>query len=67
MTRTALELVCQSGLGHSFDTLEGDTAPHPYSIAVKTLMLVAVCPSDIDTFDLLTVQLSIDPKYPTPR
>ncbi|KJA19127.1 hypothetical protein HYPSUDRAFT_144149 [Hypholoma sublateritium FD-334 SS-4] len=38
MTRTALELVCQSGLGHSFDTLEEDTAPHPYSIAVKTLV-----------------------------
>lgn len=40
MTRTALELVCQSGLGHSFDTLEEDAAPHPYSSAVKTLVLV---------------------------
>ncbi|KJA27942.1 hypothetical protein HYPSUDRAFT_34176 [Hypholoma sublateritium FD-334 SS-4] len=38
MTRTALELVCQSGLGHSFDTLEDDTAPHPYAAAVKTLV-----------------------------
>lgn len=43
MTRTALELVCQSGLGHSFDTLEDDAAPHPYPAAVKTLVLVE-CP-----------------------
>lgn len=38
MTRTALELICQSGLGTSFDTLVDDTAPHPYATSAKALM-----------------------------
>ena len=41
MTRTALELICQSGLGTSFDTLVDDTAPHPYATSAKTLMYAA--------------------------
>jgi cytochrome P450 len=35
-TRTALELIGQGGLGHSFDSLKGATA-NPYSKAVKNL------------------------------
>ncbi|KAF9230507.1 cytochrome P450 [Melanogaster broomeanus] len=36
-TRTALELVGQSGLGHSFDSLKG-AAANPYSKALKNLL-----------------------------
>lgn len=39
MTRTALELIGQSGLGYSFDPLTSD-ANHPYNEAVKNLMCV---------------------------
>jgi len=35
MTRTALELIGQSGMGYSFDTLEDDNDYHPYSRSVK--------------------------------
>ncbi|KAF5360939.1 hypothetical protein D9756_005070 [Leucocoprinus leucothites] len=38
MTRTALELIGQSGMGYSFDSLEGDhnsTNIHPYAQSVK--------------------------------
>ncbi|PPQ98755.1 phosphatase sit4 [Panaeolus cyanescens] len=38
MTRVALELIAQSGLGYSFDTLEDDSIPHPYSRASKDLV-----------------------------
>ncbi|KAG2003385.1 cytochrome p450 [Coprinopsis cinerea AmutBmut pab1-1] len=34
-TRTALELIGQSGLGYSFDTLESDTPEHPFSTAIR--------------------------------
>ena len=37
MSRTALELVGQSGLGYSFDSLTEDGVSHPYSTAVKLL------------------------------
>ncbi|KAF8956301.1 cytochrome P450 [Flammula alnicola] len=37
MTRTALELIGQSGLGYSFDPLTEDAVPHPFSEAVKNL------------------------------
>ncbi|KAF7972145.1 hypothetical protein HWV62_11119 [Athelia sp. TMB] len=36
-SRTALELVGQSGLGYSFDNLD-DGAPHPYTLAMKNLV-----------------------------
>ncbi|KAF9011994.1 cytochrome P450 [Cyathus striatus] len=41
MTRTALELVGQSGLGYSFDPLTEHGTPHPYSVAVKQFVPVS--------------------------
>lgn len=38
MNRTALELVGQSGLGYSFDSLEEDRATHRYSTSAKQLV-----------------------------
>ncbi|TFK75131.1 cytochrome P450 [Pluteus cervinus] len=40
MTRTALELIGQSGLGYSFDSLVDNAPQHPYSISVKQLVPV---------------------------
>ncbi|KAJ3505247.1 hypothetical protein NLJ89_g7516 [Agrocybe chaxingu] len=37
-TRLALELIGQSGLGYTFDTLEEGSTPHPYGIASKQVM-----------------------------
>ncbi|KAF8966257.1 cytochrome P450 [Flammula alnicola] len=37
MTRTALELIGQSGLGYSFDPLTEDAVPHPFSKAAKNI------------------------------
>ncbi|PPQ67522.1 hypothetical protein CVT25_006063 [Psilocybe cyanescens] len=37
MSRTALELIGQSGLGYSFDSLEEDAPTHPYSTSAKKL------------------------------
>jgi hypothetical protein len=39
-TRTALELIGQSGLGYSFDSLTEDGVPHPYSTTVKLFSYV---------------------------
>ncbi|KAJ3514909.1 hypothetical protein NLJ89_g2097 [Agrocybe chaxingu] len=41
MTRLALELIGQSGLGFSFDSLAEGTEPHPYGIASKMLVPIA--------------------------
>ncbi|KAF8962738.1 cytochrome P450 [Flammula alnicola] len=41
MTRTALELIGQSGLGYSFDPLTDDSVPHPYSVSAKLLVPVS--------------------------
>jgi len=38
MTRTALELIGQSGLRYSFDPLTETGVQHPYSISVKRLV-----------------------------
>ncbi|TFK34561.1 cytochrome P450 [Crucibulum laeve] len=38
MTRTALELIGQAGLGYSLDPLTEDCVPHPYVVAVKQLI-----------------------------
>ena len=38
--RTALELIAQSGLGYSIDSLSRDTDIHPYSTAVKDVRYV---------------------------
>lgn len=35
MTRTALELIGQSGMGYSFDPLTEDEPDHPYSVSAK--------------------------------
>ncbi|KXN88518.1 Cytochrome P450 3A5 [Leucoagaricus sp. SymC.cos] len=40
MTRTALELIGQSGMGYSFDTLEDGQEEHPYSHAMKRFILL---------------------------
>ncbi|KAF9565111.1 cytochrome P450 [Agrocybe pediades] len=37
MSRTALELIAQSGIGYSFDELTEEHAPHEYAIAYKQL------------------------------
>ncbi|EEB95940.1 hypothetical protein MPER_05011, partial [Moniliophthora perniciosa FA553] len=43
MSRTALELVGQSGLGYSFDPLTDENCAHPYPKALKGLLsLLAV-------------------------
>lgn len=42
LTRTALELVGQSGLGYSFDPLTEDSVPHPYCTAAKLFMYVTI-------------------------
>ncbi|KAJ3514910.1 hypothetical protein NLJ89_g2096 [Agrocybe chaxingu] len=34
-TRLALELIGQSGLGWTFDSMEENSTPHPYAVAVK--------------------------------
>ncbi|TFK29501.1 cytochrome P450 [Coprinopsis marcescibilis] len=38
VTRTSLELIGQSGLGHSFDSLKGKDGVHPYCTSAKTLI-----------------------------
>ncbi|KAF9064449.1 cytochrome P450 [Rhodocollybia butyracea] len=38
MTRTALELIGQSGFGYSFDNMVDDVPKHRYSIVIKELM-----------------------------
>lgn len=40
LSRTALELIGQSGLGYSFDPLVEGRAVHPYSDSLKELMWV---------------------------
>ncbi|KAJ3541618.1 hypothetical protein NMY22_g3820 [Coprinellus aureogranulatus] len=37
MTRTALELIGQSGFGYSFDDLEPDGQQHPFALSLKNL------------------------------
>ncbi|KAK7062544.1 hypothetical protein VNI00_000032 [Paramarasmius palmivorus] len=41
MSRTALELVGQSGLGYSFDSLTDEECAHPYSQALKGLLTLS--------------------------
>ncbi|CAA7269514.1 unnamed protein product [Cyclocybe aegerita] len=37
-TRVALELIGQSGLGYTFDSLEENSIPHPYAVAAKKMV-----------------------------
>ncbi|KAF9533504.1 cytochrome P450 [Crepidotus variabilis] len=41
ISRTALEILGQSGLGHSFDSLTEDVATHPFALALKRLQPAA--------------------------
>lgn len=43
MSRAALELTGQGGLGYSFDPLTEEVVPHPYIEAIKGLGYVQ-CP-----------------------
>ncbi|KAF9474249.1 cytochrome P450 [Pholiota conissans] len=62
MTRTALELIAQSGLGYSFDPLTEDAVPHPYSPSVKMLV-----PINMRVFFLRTYLLASLVKIGGPR
>ncbi|KAF8896612.1 cytochrome P450 [Infundibulicybe gibba] len=42
MTRAALELIGQGGLGYSFDSLQEDVPSHPYSHSAKEFMSVTL-------------------------
>ena len=42
MSRTALELIGQGGLGHSFDALDEDLPYTEYAIALKELVFVFI-------------------------
>ncbi|KAG6850715.1 hypothetical protein H0H93_009873 [Arthromyces matolae] len=56
MTRAALEMIGQCGLGYSFDTLTEDTVPHPFSKAAKDLVWVT-----LDCFRKLDVNRQYSP------
>ena len=53
MSRTALELIGQSGLGYSFDPLTQDSIPHPYGTAAKSL-------SYVDFPEVTIIEFSVD-------
>lgn len=40
LTRVALELIGQAGIGHSFDTFQEDGPTHPYAKAASGFMWV---------------------------
>lgn len=42
ISRAALELIAQSGLGHSFDSLQKDELPHAYIVVMKKLQYVVI-------------------------
>ncbi|KAJ3530952.1 hypothetical protein NMY22_g8359 [Coprinellus aureogranulatus] len=42
MSRTALELIGQSGFGHSFDNLEPNAKEHPVGLAVRDILYVGL-------------------------
>ncbi|KAF5316586.1 hypothetical protein D9619_006513 [Psilocybe cf. subviscida] len=44
VSRTTLELIGQTGLGYSFDSLTEDAVPHSYSVAVKQFMCANCTP-----------------------
>jgi len=41
MSRTALELIGESGLGYSFDSMASEVAEHEYSKTIKNLVFVS--------------------------
>jgi len=42
MTRTAMEVIAQAGIGISFDSLAEDAIPHEYSIAARNFVYVSL-------------------------
>ncbi|KAF8910643.1 cytochrome P450 [Gymnopilus junonius] len=58
MTRLALELIGQSGLGYSFDELTENAVPHEYGIASKQLVPVQSQPILIMINRILTPKLT---------
>ncbi|KAG2007200.1 cytochrome p450 [Coprinopsis cinerea AmutBmut pab1-1] len=60
MTRTALELIGQSGLGYSFDPMTEDGEEHPYSVSVK-LLVPALHKLNFSRFVLLPLVYNIGP------
>ncbi|KAK7466282.1 hypothetical protein VKT23_005010 [Stygiomarasmius scandens] len=52
MSRTALELVGQAGLGYSFDTLADEAEAHPYTNILKEMMPTAARTRIIRTYVL---------------
>ncbi|KAF8966255.1 cytochrome P450 [Flammula alnicola] len=63
LTRTAMELIGQSGLGYSFDPLTEDGVPHPYSIAAKTLVPTVSRMRFVSTYFLATLSKIGTPKF----
>ncbi|TFK29499.1 cytochrome p450 [Coprinopsis marcescibilis] len=62
MTRTALELIGQSGLGHSFDPLTGSGSENPYSTSVK-LLVPALHKLNFSRFVVLPLVYNIGPTW----
>jgi len=56
MTRTALELIGQSGLGYSFDPLTEDNDKHIFGKATKDLVYVQL---DVPSFLVLNIFLGL--------
>ncbi|PPQ65281.1 hypothetical protein CVT26_000241, partial [Gymnopilus dilepis] len=63
MTRTALELIGQSGLGYSFDPLTEDAVAHPYSISTKQFVPVSFKLLFPRTYFLATISKIGTPKF----
>ena len=61
MTRTALELIAQAGIGLSFDSLEEDATPHDYSIAARNFGYVFAILFDLGLIVLHTAKPPITP------
>ncbi|KAG6826603.1 hypothetical protein H0H92_015188, partial [Tricholoma furcatifolium] len=61
MSRAALEMIGQGGLGYSFDPLVQDAGPHPFAEATKAFLLV----STIDILSSATNAGSFDNHSPS--
>ncbi|KAF5326984.1 hypothetical protein D9619_004812 [Psilocybe cf. subviscida] len=62
MSRAALELIGQSGLGHSFDSLEQDIPTDPYGASIKALV-----PANFKIIFPRSYLLSVVDKIGTPK
>jgi hypothetical protein len=50
MTRTAPEIISQSGLGTSFDPISEDHVEHLYIVSIKLLVYVTLKLPNLDMF-----------------